>query len=37
VVYPNERIHSKVVSGFVNFAKERLAAKRAADTALVAD
>ncbi len=28
VVYPNERIHSKVVSGFVRFAKERLAARR---------
>lgn len=26
VVYPKERIHSKVVTGFVNFARERLAA-----------
>ena len=31
VVYPKERIHSKVVSEFVRFAKERLAASRATE------
>jgi DNA-binding transcriptional LysR family regulator len=31
VVYPKERIHSKVVNAFVGFAKERLAAKQGAD------
>jgi DNA-binding transcriptional LysR family regulator len=28
VVYPKERFHSKIVHGFVEFAKDRLAAKR---------
>src|SRR5512134_1148868 len=32
VVYPNERIHARLVSGFVQFAKERLVAMQAADT-----
>ena len=31
VVYPKERIHSKLVNGFVEFAKERVAAIQAAD------
>jgi DNA-binding transcriptional LysR family regulator len=30
VVYPKERFHSRLVSGFVQFAKERLAAMQAA-------
>jgi DNA-binding transcriptional LysR family regulator len=29
VVYPKERFHSRLVSGFVEFAKERLAALQA--------
>jgi DNA-binding transcriptional LysR family regulator len=29
VVYPKERFHSRLVSGFVQFAKERLAARPA--------
>jgi DNA-binding transcriptional LysR family regulator len=29
VVYPKERIHSKLVNGFVEFAKERMAAMHA--------
>jgi len=33
VVYPRERIQSKVVNEFVRFVKERLAASRAADVA----
>jgi DNA-binding transcriptional LysR family regulator len=37
VVYPRERLHSRVVNGFVAFAKERLAAKRAHDCRLAAD
>jgi DNA-binding transcriptional LysR family regulator len=37
VVYPKERFHSKVVSGFVCFAKERLAASRASEPRLAAD
>ena len=37
VVYPKERIHSKVVKEFVLFAKERLAATRASDRTLAAD
>jgi DNA-binding transcriptional LysR family regulator len=31
VVYPKERFHSRLVSGFVQFAKERLAALQAAE------
>ena len=31
VVYPKERFHSRLVSGFVRFAKERLAAIQAGD------
>ena len=31
VVYPKERFHSRLVSGFVQFAKERLVALQAAD------
>ena len=31
VVYPKERFHSRVVEGFVQFAKQRLAAMQAAD------
>lgn len=31
VVYPKERFHSKLVNGFVTFAKERFAAMQAAD------
>ena len=31
VVYPKERFHSRLVSGFVQFAKERLAALQGAD------
>ncbi len=31
VVYPKERIHSKLVNSFVEFAKERMAAMQAAD------
>src|SRR5574341_36549 len=31
VVYPKERFHSRLVNGFVQFAKERLAAQQAAD------
>jgi DNA-binding transcriptional LysR family regulator len=31
VVYPKERFHSRLVNGFVQFAKERLAALQAAD------
>jgi DNA-binding transcriptional LysR family regulator len=30
VVYPKERFHSRLVNGFVQFAKERLAAMQAA-------
>jgi DNA-binding transcriptional LysR family regulator len=37
VVYPKERIHSKVVSGFVAFAKERLAATASGENRLAAD
>ncbi len=33
VVYPKERFHSRLVSGFVQFAKERLAALQATDPA----
>ncbi len=36
VVYPKERFHSKVVNGFVRFAKERLAT-RASERPLAAD
>jgi DNA-binding transcriptional LysR family regulator len=32
VVYPKERFHSRLVSGFVQFAKERLAAVQGAGT-----
>jgi DNA-binding transcriptional LysR family regulator len=32
VVYPKERFHSRLVSGFVDFAKQRLAAMQAADS-----
>ena len=32
VVYPKERFHSRLVNGFVQFAKERLAALQSADT-----
>jgi DNA-binding transcriptional LysR family regulator len=32
VVYPKERIHSKLVNGFVEFAKERMAALQAFST-----
>jgi DNA-binding transcriptional LysR family regulator len=32
VVYPKERFHSRVVEGFVQFAKQRLAAMQAADS-----
>jgi len=31
VVYPKERFHSRLVSGFVQFAKERLAALQSAE------
>jgi DNA-binding transcriptional LysR family regulator len=37
VVYPKERIHSKVVREFVEFAKERLAATHSGDRTLAAD
>ncbi len=37
VVYPKERIHSRIVSGFVDFAKEKLAAMRTSQTSLAAD
>lgn len=33
VVYPKERFHSRLVSGFVQFAKERLAAQQGAEAA----
>ena len=31
VVYPKERFHSRVIEGFVQFAKQRLAARQSAD------
>jgi DNA-binding transcriptional LysR family regulator len=31
VVYPKERFHSRLIEGFVQFAKQRLAALQAAD------
>ncbi len=37
VVYPKERFHSKVVNGFVCFAKEKLAATRASESRLGTD
>ena len=37
VVYPKERFHSKAVSGFVRFAKERLGATRSAEARFAAD
>ena len=37
VVYPKERFHSKVVNGFVCFAKERLAATRPCESRLGTD
>ena len=37
VVYPKERIHSKLVSEFVRFAKERLAAAGVTQNRLAAD
>ena len=37
VVYPKERFHSKLVSGFVGFAKERLMATRVGATRFAAD
>lgn len=37
VVYPKERIHSRVVSQFVGFAKERLAAARTPQNRVAAD
>ena len=37
VVYPKERFHSKVVNGFVCFAKEKLAATRASESRLGID
>jgi len=37
VVYPKERFHSKVVSGFVRFAKEKLAATRPSERRFAAD
>ena len=36
VVYPKERFHSKVVNGFVRFAKEKLAATRPSENRLSA-
>src|SRR5690242_18508970 len=37
VVYPKERFHSRIVNGFVAFAKERLDATRARESRLAAD
>src|SRR5512144_1507767 len=37
VVYPKERFHSKVVNGFVCFAKEKLSSTRASESRLVTD
>ncbi|HEX9276144.1 MAG TPA: LysR family transcriptional regulator [Casimicrobiaceae bacterium] len=37
VVYPKERFHSKVVNGFVQFAKQRLAATRSPESGLAAE
>ena len=37
VVYPKERFHSRIVNGFVRFAKERLGATRAKESRLAAD
>jgi DNA-binding transcriptional LysR family regulator len=36
VVYPKERIHSRLVNAFMRFARERLAAANAADTSRAA-
>jgi len=32
VVYPKERFHSRLVNGFVQFAKERLTAMQGGDS-----